>query len=137
MAAWSSVSFAHIAAYVYMASILPDAFKKVRCVKYKIKLKQSNLESNGKRILGFEHFLSQIRDNKKKLPLKSKNWLKKILLKPRNGNEDVIEKDLYFQGYIFVKSSWAQINYVRRHVVKRIGFIGLTFLIKKVQNCCS
>jgi hypothetical protein len=29
---------------------------------YRIKLKQSNFERNAKKILGFEHFSSQIRD---------------------------------------------------------------------------
>jgi hypothetical protein len=44
----------------------PDTFKKVpKCVNYKIKQKQSNFERNAKKILCFEHFLSQIRDIKK------------------------------------------------------------------------
>jgi hypothetical protein len=33
------------------------------CVNYKIKLKQSNCERNGKTILCFEHFLSQKKPN--------------------------------------------------------------------------
>jgi hypothetical protein len=38
-------------------------FQKVaNCLNYKIKLKQSKFERNAKKILGFEHFSSQIRE---------------------------------------------------------------------------
>jgi hypothetical protein len=51
---------------LFYVSQLPDTFKKVaNCVNYKIKLKQSNFERNAKKILGFEHFASQIREIEK------------------------------------------------------------------------
>ena len=55
-----------------------DAFKKVaNCINYRIKLKQSNFESNAKKILGFEHFSLQIRDIEKNclLILKIMNYI--------------------------------------------------------------
>jgi hypothetical protein len=48
----------------------PDTFTKVaNCVNYKIKIKQSDFERNAKKILGFEHFPSQMRDIEKNLLL--------------------------------------------------------------------
>ena len=49
---------------LFCVSQQPDTFRKViKCVYYKIKLKQSHFERNAKKILGFEHFSSQICDN--------------------------------------------------------------------------
>jgi hypothetical protein len=88
---WSSVSFAYkllkkygvnftasliiafkltIFYYYFMFLNRQMHLKKVaNCVKYKLKLKQSNFERYAKKILDFEHSLSQIPDIK--LPLTS------------------------------------------------------------------
>jgi hypothetical protein len=51
---------------MFKLTIIFCVFKKVaNCVNYKIKLKQSNFERNGKKILGFEHVSSKICDIEK------------------------------------------------------------------------
>ncbi len=65
------ILYGQISPYHFVSQPSDTTKNVVNCINWRIKLKDSTFERNAKKILGFESFLSRIRDIEKKLPLKS------------------------------------------------------------------
>ena len=59
------ILYGQISPYHFVSQPSDTTKNAANCINKRIKLKQSNFERNAKKILGFERFLSQIRDIEK------------------------------------------------------------------------